>query len=276
MADFSPAALIFFVARTTLFAAPFTIFAAASIVAELAFNGSAVFFLAEDVFATLLIGTLSGFVALEIFFAADELSLTGPAVDLEDFFLFSDFIISRNLKENPVAIGWKLRPEGCVAQMIFQYLPNAGGKRLIRHRESSVMKAPSIEIANRNSPPLIFVVDDNPDLTQMAEIVLSAEGYQCQLFCDPKQVLRAFEESPVRPDLLLTDYEMGSMNGLELVEHCRRDMPDLKAILLSGTVEAATVLRHPVKVNEFLSKPYQPKQLVALVQSLLADESSAI
>lgn len=124
---------------------------------------------------------------------------------------------------------------------------------------------------HKNSPPLIFVVDDNPDLTEMAEMVLSAEGYQCQLFCDPKQVLQAFKKSPVRPDLLLTDYDMGSMNGLELVEHCRRDLPGLKTILLSGTVEAAMVLRHPVKVNEFLSKPYQPKQLVALVHSLLAE-----
>ena len=121
----------------------------------------------------------------------------------------------------------------------------------------------------KNSPPLIFVVDDNPDLTLMAEMVLSAEGYNCKLFCDPKQVLKTFEKSPIRPDLLLTDYDMGSMNGLELIEHCRRDLPKLKTIMLSGTVEASTVLRHPVKVNEFLSKPYQPKQLVALVKSLL-------
>lgn len=122
-----------------------------------------------------------------------------------------------------------------------------------------------------NQSPLIFIVDDNPDLTQMAEMVLSAEGYRCQLFCDPNQVLEVFATSPTRPDLLLTDYEMGSMNGLELIEHCRRELPDLKAVLLSGTVEAATALRHPVKINHFLSKPYQPGDLIALVKSLLAE-----
>jgi two-component system chemotaxis response regulator CheY len=122
-----------------------------------------------------------------------------------------------------------------------------------------------------NQSPLIFIVDDNPDLTQMAEMVLSAEGYRCQLFCDPRQVLEVFANSATRPDLLLTDYEMGSMNGLELIEHCRHDMPDLKAVLLSGTVEASTALRHPVKINHFLSKPYQPKDLIALVKSLLAE-----
>lgn len=122
-----------------------------------------------------------------------------------------------------------------------------------------------------NTPPLIFVVDDNPDLTEMAEIVLSAEGYRCQLFGDPKEVLEALDNSPARPDLLLTDFDMGSMNGLELIEHCRRAMPGLKAILVSGTVEASTALRHPVRINHFLSKPYNPKELIALVKSLLAE-----
>ena len=133
------------------------------------------------------------------------------------------------------------------------------------------MSVPRTATPHKNSPPLIFVVDDNPALTEMAELVLSAEGYQCKLFSDPKEVLQAFEKSPVRPDLLLTDYDMGSMNGLELIGHCRRDLPALKAILLSGTVQAATVLRHPVKVDQFLSKPYQPAHLVELVHSLLAD-----
>ena len=123
----------------------------------------------------------------------------------------------------------------------------------------------------KNNPPLIFVVDDNPDLTQMAELILTDEGYQCQLFTDPKHVMQAFQTSSVRPDLLLTDYEMGSMNGLELTEHCRRALPELKVLLVSGTVEAATVLRHPVQVNQFLSKPYRPNELAALVRALLAE-----
>ena len=126
-----------------------------------------------------------------------------------------------------------------------------------------------------NKPPLIFIVDDNPRLTEMAEIVLAAEGYRCARFDDPQQVLQSFRDSIERPDLLLTDYDMGSMNGLELIEHCRRDMPDLKAVLLSGTVEASTALRHPVRINHFLSKPYQPRELTVLVKSLLSDQSAA-
>ena len=148
-------------------------------------------------------------------------------------------------------------------------LPKSVGERLIA--STSQMSASSQAAFKKNDPPLIFVVDDNPDLMQMAELILTDEGYQCQLFCDPEQVLQAFRDSTIRPDLLLTDYEMGSMNGLELAEHCRIALPNLKVLLVSGTVEAATVLRHPVQVNQFLSKPYRPQELAKLVRALLAE-----
>jgi len=129
----------------------------------------------------------------------------------------------------------------------------------------------SSEHKPKKSPPLIFVVDDNRELTEMAEMVLKAEGYRCQGFCDPKEVVEIFRSSDIRPDLLLTDYDMGSMNGLELIAHCRKASPKLKTLLLSGTIEEKTVLSQPVKVDEFLSKPYKPQQLMALVKSLLPD-----
>lgn len=132
------------------------------------------------------------------------------------------------------------------------------------------MSAISPSHLERKTPPLILVVDDNKELTEMAKMVLDAEGYRCEAFCDPREVVEFFEKNKVLPDLLLTDYEMGSMNGLELIERCRATAPALKTMLLSGTIEISAVLRHPVKVDQFLSKPYQPKQLAELVKSLLA------
>ena len=134
----------------------------------------------------------------------------------------------------------------------------------------SVLNKPSHK---RNEPPLILIVDDHPQLLQMAEMLLTGEGYQCRLFSTPEEVLKVMAAEQLRPDLLLTDYEMGSMNGLELVERCRSTIPGLKTILVSGTVEEAMVLCHPVKVNQFLSKPYQPQALLSLVRSLLAEVS---
>lgn len=121
----------------------------------------------------------------------------------------------------------------------------------------------------RNNPPLVYVVDDNVALTRMAEMILTAEGFQCLVFCDPEQVVAAIQRGSPLPDLLLTDYDMGTMNGLELIARCRLEIPALKAILVSGTVQAESLLNQPVKVDQFLSKPYKPDELAAAVKALL-------
>ena len=131
------------------------------------------------------------------------------------------------------------------------------------------MSAASETTHPRNIPPLVFVVDDNVALTKMAEMILTAEGFQCHAFCDPTQVVAAFKRGSPHPDLLLTDYEMGSMNGLELIARCRQEIPTLKAILVSGTIKPEMLLRQPVKVDQFLSKSYQPSELAIMVKSLL-------
>ncbi|MEO6036366.1 MAG: response regulator [Verrucomicrobiota bacterium] len=133
------------------------------------------------------------------------------------------------------------------------------------------MSASSEKNPSPNRPLLVYVVDDNFALTRMAEIILTGEGFQCHTFCDPAQVVAAFKRGSPHPDLLLTDYEMGSMNGLELIEHCRREKPDLKAILISGTVKPESLLDQPVKVDYFMSKPYLPAELVRAVKSLFTE-----
>ena len=63
---------------------------------------------------------------------------------------------------------------------------------------------------------------------------------------------------------------METMTGLELAEACRRIRPEQKVLLVSGTVgpEFATMRRS--KPDRFLAKPYQPKELVEAVRSVLA------
>ena len=121
----------------------------------------------------------------------------------------------------------------------------------------------------QNSPPLVYVVDDNVALTKMAEMILTAEGFQCHAFCDPKQVVAAVKRGAPFPDLLLTDYEMGSMTGLELIAHCRGAIPALKTVLVSGTVKAESLLSQSVQVDQFLSKPYKPDELAKAIKTLL-------
>jgi len=69
--------------------------------------------------------------------------------------------------------------------------------------------------------------------------------------------------------VLVTDYEMGEMNGLELIQSSHEIHPALKTVLVSGTVDSSITLSHAAKVHRFLGKPYEPAQLQKAVAELM-------
>ncbi len=121
------------------------------------------------------------------------------------------------------------------------------------------------------SKPLIYVVDDKPALVDLARIGLEALGYSVRGFSNPIEVITAIQQGAAVPDILITDYEMPQMNGLELVRECRRLQPTLKTIMVSGTVESHEIMSDPVRVNRFLSKPYSPANLRDTIGDLLQE-----
>jgi YesN/AraC family two-component response regulator len=63
---------------------------------------------------------------------------------------------------------------------------------------------------------------------------------------------------------------MHPMNGLDLIAAFRRTQPQQKCLMVSGTVDEHSYHNSPIKPDRFLAKPYQARQLVSLVKSLLA------
>jgi len=122
----------------------------------------------------------------------------------------------------------------------------------------------------RDSPPLIFVVDDSVMLVEFAAMVLQSAGYAVKQFTEPGLLLKSLSEG-ARPALLVTDYDMGAraMNGLDLIITCHKIHPAMKTILASGTVDGSVTLHHAAKVDRFLSKPYPPAQLKTMAAELL-------
>jgi DNA-binding response OmpR family regulator len=114
----------------------------------------------------------------------------------------------------------------------------------------------------------IFVVDDEPMLLDLAAAILQPHGFKVWTFRDPQLALEEFPA--VKPEILVTDYAMGSMNGMDLVVQCRRQNPKLKIILLSGTVDESIYADVPEKPDRFLAKPYQVHQFVEMIQALAA------
>jgi len=122
------------------------------------------------------------------------------------------------------------------------------------------------------APQLIYLVDDEEALLDLAEMALTEDGYALKKFHDPRAALEAFANEPLKPSLLLTDYAMGSMSGIELSTKCKSVHPELKIILVSGTAGPEIIEKSPVAVDEFIGKPYEPQFLTRAVRALLKPE----
>ena len=116
---------------------------------------------------------------------------------------------------------------------------------------------------------LIYVVDDEAILLDLAEAALRVDDYAVKRFQDPQAAFEAFTHEPSKPSLLLTDYAMLPMNGLELSAKCKSAHPALKILMVSGTVTSDVLRDAPGAVDEFIAKPYEPKHLASTVRSLL-------
>jgi DNA-binding NtrC family response regulator len=120
------------------------------------------------------------------------------------------------------------------------------------------------------SGPLIYAVDDEPLVGDLVATVLEMNGFQYKLFRHPAEALKAFMAANPRPALLVTDFVMEGLSGMELIENCKRMQPALKTILYSGSVGANIIQRYSVKPDYFIRKPFQPQNLIDIVRLVLA------
>lgn len=87
----------------------------------------------------------------------------------------------------------------------------------------------------------ILVVDDNDILCRLTCDILEAEGFRAVAVFNAAEALRALEETEF--DLLITDYRMEGMDGLELARYVRRRNPGLPIIMVTayGPIEAEEI-----------------------------------
>lgn len=112
--------------------------------------------------------------------------------------------------------------------------------------------------------PMIFVVDDEPMLLDLAAAILAPLGYDVRTFRDPQTALVEFAK--VKPVLVVTDYAMGGMSGMQFIHECKRVNPGQKTLLVSGTVDETIYAHEATRPDGFLAKPYQVADLIAAVQ----------
>ena len=114
-------------------------------------------------------------------------------------------------------------------------------------------------------------MDDSEALGEMIKIFLSDAGYEVQVFSHPLQALSAMESGAAQPQLLISDYRMPGINGLELIHRCKLIDPSLKVIAASANILDEEVEKYPFHPDRILPKPYTTTSLLATVKTLLPD-----
>jgi CheY-like chemotaxis protein len=109
-------------------------------------------------------------------------------------------------------------------------------------------------------------------LLELATALLEPVGYTIKTFLDGDSALQAFAAAKPRPAVIITDYAMHQMTGLDLIRECRLIAPKQKILLVSGTVDEDIYANARHKPDRFLAKPYPSKQLISTVESLLGKD----
>jgi two-component system CheB/CheR fusion protein len=130
--------------------------------------------------------------------------------------------------------------------------------------------APGVQPGHRKAA--ILIIEDDPDLRDLLELSLTADGHQATAAANGEEALALVSRGKVHPDLILTDFNLPlAMNGLQLAAKLRARLNDrLPAIVLTGDVSIEAMRDIAAQDCEHLIKPVKLADLIELIQRLLA------
>lgn len=118
------------------------------------------------------------------------------------------------------------------------------------------------------TPPLILVVEDDPDILKLMEAALAGEGYRVTTAEDGAEALASARRE--RPDLIVLDLMLPRMNALQFRAEQRRDpaLASVPIVCLSGMSHAQTVALE-LGTDDCLAKPIDFDRLLAVIRTHL-------
>jgi len=123
----------------------------------------------------------------------------------------------------------------------------------------------------------ILVIDDEPQIVEICCDYLTAAGFAVRTAADGLQGLAAARRE--RPDLIVLDLMLPGMDGLDVCRELRRDSSGLAAvpiIMLTARVEESDKLVGlELGADDYITKPFSPRELVARVRTVLRRASEA-
>jgi len=121
--------------------------------------------------------------------------------------------------------------------------------------------------SKKDSPVQVLLVEDEDSFIEALTIGLAREGFEVSVARDGAEALEMFEES--EPDLILLDLMLPKMSGLDV---CRtiRNTSDVPIIMVTAKGEEIdTVVALEVGADDYVTKPYRMRELVARMRAVL-------
>ena len=121
-----------------------------------------------------------------------------------------------------------------------------------------------------NEKKCILIVDDEADLRNLLNSVLSGAGYDTAEAADGKEAIAIVQKRVL--DLALLDIRMPKMDGIEVLTFLHKNSPSTKAIMLTGYAD----LKYAMEAKEygakdFISKPYKTDDVLSTVRRILGE-----
>ena len=118
-----------------------------------------------------------------------------------------------------------------------------------------------------NPSPLVLVVEDEPNLSEVLEAYLRREGFRTERAADGENALRLFRET--RPDLVLLDVALPKVDGFEVLRQVR-GAGDTPVIMLTARVdEVDRLVGLRMGADDYVTKPFNPPEVVERVKAVL-------
>ena len=115
---------------------------------------------------------------------------------------------------------------------------------------------------------LIVVVDDEQMVTSAFKTLLKLEGFtNCVPFNNPKEAIEFLKQN--KPDIIISDFIMPEMNGLEFLSAAKKLHPDVSKILLTGYADKENAIRaiNEIGLYKYIEKPWDNDDLIITIQN---------
>jgi len=117
----------------------------------------------------------------------------------------------------------------------------------------------------------ILCIEDQPEMIELIRLILSREGFAVEGAGGGREGLQAMQKSP--PDLVLLDLMMPEMDGWEVYRQIKSNAELSDIPVIAVTAKAQKIDRilglHIAGMDDFITKPFGPEELVASVERLL-------